>query len=743
MKLFAWCDSPLAPTGFGRSAQHVLHALHEAGWEIVQLAINQDPSGVQAIPWKVYLPDRNSDPYGLRQLAEVVREEKPDLFWATFDPEVPWKYGVPGAKVDGKDANALDLVTNLRKTNPGMRAMGWFPVDGGPLSNFEMAVLGAAPLFDYVATMSSHVHDLMEWTLRLRGHEPDRAQIESRLHVIPHGIDFDLYKIPTAEERLEARRKLNLPEEAFIIAQVERNQQRKQNYFGLDVMERLLKRTPELRGKAMLYQHMLPDEESQGCQLGYNLPELSWRYGLKAGQDVIWPRDFLPTEMMPLVYQAADVFLSTSTGEGFQYPAWEALVSGLPIVVPNDSARKAWFKDAPNAHLYSHSGEIVMRGGYQRRMNMPNPAAAAGIVRKLWRKPPKNSQREAGRAWAQRVADVKDVRAKWVAVAEMERRALVEQRRDMQIVTEDDVTEKTVTVAMDASAGLGDLILAAPALVALAKKHRAEGRRTHLRVSPTHLSVARFMGCADAYEIRGTAPCMELLLRVEEGDPTTHRTDLIAKYLGLDVEDLKPLRVTLPTIGAASDPCDGEGWQKKIRAQFLDTFGIDPAECVGIACESSDPHRALPMGYIHQLEAGVRSMGRTPVVLGRTALSIQRLGTIDMTGKTSITYMIGLIDQLAAVISTDSAPLHIAGMLGTPLVGCFTLFDPDTRLRYYAGDIETVTAAPIVGGEDFPAGHGTKLAAGAWAATITPDEIMQALRRLLKVEATGPKVVRP
>ena len=175
----------------------------------------------------------------------------------------------------------------------------------------------------------------------------------------------------------------------------------------------------------------------------------------------------------------------------------------------------------------------------------------------------------------------------------------------------------------------------------------------------------------------------------------------------------------------------------------MDAFGVDPTACVGVCLESANPHRALPKSYGRILVDGIKGMGLTPVLLGKTALQIENVGAVDLTGTTDLVYLIGLIEQLAAVVTTDCAVMHFTGMLGTPMVGCFTVYDPATRLRYYAGTAKIVTATGPVGDEEFPAGPDTKAEPGAWAATIKPEQILSALRELVGAEDSAPKIILP
>ncbi len=742
-KILAWCDAPTAKTGFGRSASHVLHALHDAGHEIIQLAVNLDIATMQDIPWKVYAPhDRGGDPYGLSELTRIILTEKGlDMLWTTFDPELPWKYPLPGTQPPTTVMNALH---SLKTTNPGFRTMGWFPVDGGPLSEMEEAVLGATPYFDAPVTMSPHVHELIEWTAKLAGRACDMDAVRKRLQVIPHGVDLTQYRVASAEDRADAKRRIGIDPDTFIILQLERNQQRKANWLAMEVMEHLFTRRPKLRGRTMLYQHMLEDEEAQGSGLGYNLPQLAPRYGLQRGRDIRWPvgGGVPEEEMSRTVYACADVFLSVSTGEGFQYPAWEALACGVPLVLPNDSARKAWFTSVPNVHLYrTDERGLVQPRSYGRRMGFPVSADAANTILNLMdaRRPKFQRRSEEGRAYVEKVANLPDVQRAWVELVAEQEEILTNERRAMSLAVPGDSDDYLVT--MEHGPGHGDLIMAAPALAAL-RKHGT----VRLRVDRDKLELASVMGMADSYETHATpsATFQNGPLRIDDlyhpkhqgtwSHPLVNRTETIAQHLGVSIDDLEPFQMDLPT-----------ELLQQARAQLLDAYSVDPSLCVGLAFESGSMHRAIPRSYISQMFPHLKAMELVPVILGLTPMGIQTTGVIDLTGKTNLTSLLGVLGVLGAVVSADSGIMHMAAAVGTPTVGLFTSFLPQSRLKYYA--TPTVPVIPLeqsLDGESFPAGKSPAIEPGRWSASITPDRIADALRTLLGLSPLeAPALIMP
>jgi glycosyltransferase involved in cell wall biosynthesis len=703
--------------------------------------VNLDPVTIQDIPWKVYAPTlRESDPYGLHEIPRIVQGEEFDMMWTTFDPEVPWKYPVPGTE---PPTSALAVFHSLRQANPGFRMMGWFPVDGGPLSHFEMSVLGADAYFDVPVTMASHVHDLMEWTIQLAGGKSNREALEQRLKVIPHGVDLEKYAIPTDEERRDAKQRLGVDPDTFVILQLERNQQRKINWMAQEVMERILKQRPSLRGKLLLNQHMMEDEESQGAGLGYNLPLMAERYGLQRGRDIIWPAGggVPEEEMSRTIYASADVFLSTSTGEGFQYPLWEALACGVPCVVPNDSARAAWHKDTPNVHLYETAKRShVMRGGYARRMGFPNAANAAKTIMNIidGKRPKFKRHSDKGRAFVERVSSLESVQQQWVGIVAEQEKELMKERSGMKMAVPGDEHEFLVTMVNNP--GHGDLVMAGPALEAL-RKHGS----VKLRVQRQRLHLARLLGLADAYETHKTPnTSVNTTIRLEGlyfpkhrstwGDPSVNRSLTISRWMGLEDDELLPFGVTL----------DEEKVQM-IRAQFLEQFGVDPTSCVALAFESGSPHRQLPRNYLTQMFPLIKGMGLTPLVVGETNLGIRLNGVLDMSGQSDMETLVCILSCVGAVVAADSGVMHLAAAVGTPTLGCFSLFSPETRLSHYEAPTASVIPTDTeIAGDTFPAGPFPKADPGAWVASLTPGRIAKALREFIDIEEPeAPELVMP
>jgi glycosyltransferase involved in cell wall biosynthesis len=134
-----------------------------------------------------------------------------------------------------------------------------------------------------------------------------------------------------------------LPEDAFIVGYVGRNQVRKRLDLTLGAFAEWIKRH-DIRD-AYLYLKIAPTGET-GCDIravaAYYGPELAGRILVSAPPAGFGDAD----DLMPLVYSAMDVFLTTTQGEGWGLPTMEAMACGVPCIVPDWSALGEWTEDA-------------------------------------------------------------------------------------------------------------------------------------------------------------------------------------------------------------------------------------------------------------------------------------------------------------------------------------------------------------------------------------------------------------
>lgn len=167
---------------------------------------------------------------------------------------------------------------------------------------------------------------------------------ELPMYFFPHGFDSDTYyPIP----KNFARAYYNLPEDAFVILNLNRNQPRKRWDHTLMAFADLVKRHQDLLKKGDK-----PDKKVKPLRLMIGtMPEGYWDmldvYDFeirKHGVDVQEARKYLvfmakPQQMsdrdINILYSACDIGLNTCEGEGFGLCQFEHLAVGCPQVAPN------------------------------------------------------------------------------------------------------------------------------------------------------------------------------------------------------------------------------------------------------------------------------------------------------------------------------------------------------------------------------------------------------------------------
>ncbi|MET0794477.1 MAG: glycosyltransferase [Polyangiaceae bacterium] len=134
--------------------------------------------------------------------------------------------------------------------------------------------------------------------------------------------------------RRAARKALGIAAEATLICAVASNNVRKD-------LARTLAAFAEYRAlhdpSAVLYVHTRP------FSYGIDLNAAAAALGLIGGQHLFFPASYHPLSglldaAMNELYNASDVYFSTTLGEGWGLPVTEAMAAGLPVVAPRHSS---------------------------------------------------------------------------------------------------------------------------------------------------------------------------------------------------------------------------------------------------------------------------------------------------------------------------------------------------------------------------------------------------------------------
>lgn len=227
----------------------------------------------------------------------------------------------------------VPMIAELKKIKEGKReqnrkqfkSMLYFPVDFDLTPNLVVGL----EFFDTLATFT-------QWGKKV---VIDRnPKVREKIRVIPHGNNSkDFYKLPKAEVDAFRAEYFGKNADKFIVGCVNRNQSRKD--IPTTIFSFMEYKT-EYDPNAFLYLQMNPLDP-----MGWNLKVLLAQTWLREGVDYMFPpeQDYnfgSPVEKLNKIYNCFDLFLSTTTGEGWGLSVTEAMACEIPIVAPNHTSLK-------------------------------------------------------------------------------------------------------------------------------------------------------------------------------------------------------------------------------------------------------------------------------------------------------------------------------------------------------------------------------------------------------------------
>jgi glycosyltransferase involved in cell wall biosynthesis len=119
----------------------------------------------------------------------------------------------------------------------------------------------------------------------------------------------------------------------FIVTNVNRNQPRKDIPRTIAAFAKFRQQRPE----SLLYLHMNPSD------VGGDVREMAGYWGLQPNIDYMVPDHFnayhgCPVEVLNKIYNASDVLISTTLGEGWGLTVTEAMAARTPVIIPDNTA---------------------------------------------------------------------------------------------------------------------------------------------------------------------------------------------------------------------------------------------------------------------------------------------------------------------------------------------------------------------------------------------------------------------
>lgn len=154
----------------------------------------------------------------------------------------------------------------------------------------------------------------------------------SRIKVIPHGIDPNIFKPLPEEERILLRKQLGL--DGFIFLSVGALNGAKRTDLVLKAFARVLEKYPEARLVLKGLDNIHKSKDWLNMARGF-LTETETKH---AFDRMTYIGDSLPFSDVAKLYQIADSYLAPYSAEGFCLPVLEAAACGLPVICTKGGA---------------------------------------------------------------------------------------------------------------------------------------------------------------------------------------------------------------------------------------------------------------------------------------------------------------------------------------------------------------------------------------------------------------------
>lgn len=303
-----WIGDAVTQTGFGRVTHNIVGPLKQNhGWEMQVLGVNYngDPHTYDYPIWPA-IP--GGDIYGLGRVGHLCAQFKPDVIVINNDPWVVAEY--------------------VQAIPKGIPVVAYMPVDAPNQRSASKLQLARAVAYTNFGRKELIV-----------------GGYNGQVDVIPHGVDTETYKPVdkvTARGHIKFKTEVD-PKDLFIVGNVNRNQPRKRLDLTIQYWTQWWINAGQPK-EAFLYLHCSNMDE------GYDVIQLAKYYGIEK-QFVITSRSMTVHNCMfekdlHMVYNIADVNMSTTLGEGWGLTTHESAACRVAQALPRYSALGEVWREA-------------------------------------------------------------------------------------------------------------------------------------------------------------------------------------------------------------------------------------------------------------------------------------------------------------------------------------------------------------------------------------------------------------
>lgn len=292
----------MVPTGFATVTHSVIDHLWK-DWNVLVSGINcSEPAELSH--YSVMPAQRREDMWGIDCFEETCAEFEPDLVVINNDW---WN------------------VSEFLKRSVDVPIVAYMPVDGANLDPNAISVLNR---------LAAAV-----WYTDFGWQEARTAGFTGERHIIPHGTALP-EDLSVSRDEARERLALEIPDGAFLVGNVNRNQPRKRIDLTLDYFANWVHENQV--DDAWLCLHCSSSNE------GWDLKQLAEYHGI--GDRVFFTDGngaigSVSEEELDLIYRSFDVQVTTTSGEGWGLTTMEGMARGVPQIVPDWAALGEWTRE--------------------------------------------------------------------------------------------------------------------------------------------------------------------------------------------------------------------------------------------------------------------------------------------------------------------------------------------------------------------------------------------------------------
>lgn len=308
-KIVLFLDSPLISTGYASTCRLTAKEMARRGWEIFAVPFNGGPQLEQITDW-----------YGIKILPNTALKRNPVASYgdAQFIIEV-FNQIDPDILFFHNDSYRYSYIETLPK-NIQDRSVFWLPFEGEQCDQLGLRLFNKCAATRFVTKHALDIHKT-----GLNGKD---------IGYIPHAVDLENFGVVSMDEKrsLKGAIKPGL-EDKFVVSRVDRHQPRKYWDLTLHAFAKFAKGKEDVffLGKCNPRDCVMYNEQTKE---GIDLEKMAQELGI--GNKVQFSDYFFNGPFMARsFYQPSDVFLTTTSGEGFGLTPVEAMACGTPVICPS------------------------------------------------------------------------------------------------------------------------------------------------------------------------------------------------------------------------------------------------------------------------------------------------------------------------------------------------------------------------------------------------------------------------